>query len=158
MVITEEIPRFQNRKNPRLKNYDYKQPNHYFITICTNQKRCLFGSPDKLSVFGEIAYQAFSEIPNHFPFAIVDKFVVMPNHIHAILVITEYGTDLSLVVGHYKAYVTKRIRMFSPKAVVWQASFHDHVIRNETDYRRIWEYVDTNPSKWLEDCFYSPEA
>lgn len=90
----------------------------------------------------------------------VDHYVVMPNHVHLILVITagHIGTDgrtvcaptVSRVVRGWKAAVTKQIGVS-----IWQKSFHDHIIRNETDYLRIWNYIDTNPAKWREDCYYN---
>jgi hypothetical protein len=59
------------------------------------------------------------------------------------------------VVGQYKSYVSRSIHHIAPMLNVWQTSFHDHIIRNQHDYQRIWEYIDTNPQKWQEDCFYS---
>ena len=154
MVNYDNSGRFHERKNPRLKNYDYAQQGYYFVTICTSEKKCIFGDTNQLSVFGFIAYDALQEIPKHFPDVEIDKFVVMPNHIHAIIVLKKAGVGLSLVVGQYKAYVTKKIHNISSEQKVWQSSFHDHVIRGEPDYQRIWEYIDTNPLRWQEDCFY----
>ena len=146
---------FQNRKSPRLNCFDYSQPNWYFITICTKEKRCIFGTPGLLSSFGSIAKDAFMEIPKHFPSVCVDKYVVMPNHVHAIIAINQAGISLPLVVGQYKSYVSRSIHRIAPMLNVWQTSFHDHIIRDQHDYQRIWEYIDTNPQKWQEDCFYS---
>ena len=148
------LEKFSNRKSPRLKNYDYTQSSWYFVTICTNEKHCIFGAPDSLSAFGAIAKDAFGEIPKHFPCALVDKYVVMPNHVHAIIAIDQAGTNLSSVIGQYKSYVTKCIHQIAPEFKVWQTSFHDHIIRTQSDYLRIWQYIDTNPVKWAEDCFY----
>jgi dipeptidase len=85
-----------------------------------------------------------------------DEYVVMPNHIHAILDVQEQGlkTDLPVVIGQYKMAVTKRIRSEKPGFQVWQRSFHDHVIRNRKSYEKIWTYIENNPAKWEEDCFY----
>ena len=154
MLDNERIDRFHNRKNPRLRGYDYTQPNWYFVTICTHEKRYIFGEPGRPSGFGRIAGDAFGEISKHFPAVQIDKFVVMPNHVHAIIHVKAAGTDLPLVLGQYKAFVTKQIHAVSPNCKVWQTSFHDHVIRNSQDYRRIWEYIDTNPVRWREDCFF----
>jgi len=146
--------RFPKRKNPRIKGYDYSTPNYYFITVCTHRKRCLFGTPEKLNSFGMMAKTGLLEIENHFSGVAVDKYVVMPNHIHAIIVLQDFETNLSTVIGQYKSFVTKQIHKEQPEIKVWQSSFHDHVIRNQTDYQRIWSYIDTNPVKWQEDCFY----
>jgi len=79
----------------------------------------------------------------------------MPNHIHGIIDIQGGSVKLSTILGLYKSAVTKEIHEFYPDMKLWQTSFHDHVIRNEKGYKRIWNYIDTNPVKWLEDCFYS---
>ena len=152
--MDEQITKFPQRKNPRIKDYDYTQKNSYFVTICTHEKKYIFGRPQELSVMGKIATATMSEIPNHFPDIAIDRFVVMPNHVHAILSMTKSGTSLSAVVGQYKARVTKQIHEIQPQIQVWQTSFHDHVIRNQADYTRIWNYIDGNPLKWEDDCFY----
>ena len=153
-MLNTQLERFTKRKSPRLKHFDYSLPYWYFITVCTSEKACIFGAPATPSAFGVIARDAFYEIPKHFPRVTVDKFVVMPNHIHAIIAVNQAGTELPLVVGQYKAFVTKQIHLIDPAIKVWQTSFYDHVIRNQADYLRIWQYIDTNPLKWEEDCFF----
>ena len=150
-----DTERFPVRKNPRMKNFDYTSPNYYFITICTHEKKWLFGLPGKLSACGEIAKECFLEIEKHFSNTKVDKWTVMPNHIHGIIILPG-GADLSAVIGLYKAAVTKKIHQMQPELKVWQTSFHDHVIRNQADYERIWQYIDANVARWTEDCFYTP--
>ena len=145
---------YPKRKSPRLQEYDYTTPNYYFITICTQQKKKLFGEIGNINRFGQIATEAFLQIPSHFSNVTVDKFVVMPNHVHAIIVLKESQVNLSTVIGLYKSFVTKKIHEHMPDFRVWQASFHDHVIRNQKSYEKIWTYIDTNPIKWSEDCFY----
>ena len=153
MSRQEESDRFHTRKSPRLKQYDYTARNYYFITLCTWNKLCRFGSCEQLSPLGVTAGQLLQEIPAHFPGVILDKFVIMPNHIHAIVYLD--GTvNLSTVVGQYKAAVSRQLRMDKPNEKLWQISFHDHVIRDQTDYQRIWAYIDTNPARWMDDCFY----
>ena len=154
VMPNDEFDRFHKRKNPRLRYYDYAKQNYYFVTICTHEKRCIYGNPQRLSQLGQIAYTALEEVPKHFSDITIDKFVIMPNHVHAIVIVQRYGTDLSVVIGQYKAHVTKQIRKLLPHLQVWQTSFHDHVIRNQTDYARIWNYIDTNPARWEDDCFY----
>lgn len=147
-------PNFPQRKHPRLSYFDYSTPGYYFITICTHEKRCIFGPPSNLNAYGRIAEDAFAEIPKHFPQVKIDKYVVMPNHVHAILILSPGATGLSPVVGSYKSSVTKRIHAIDPDIKVWQTSFHDHVIRNQPGYEKIWSYIETNPLKWEDDCFY----
>ena len=157
MFDKKALDRFHVRKNPRLKNYDYSSHNYYFVTVCTQNKHCLFGSPARLSAMGKIADHRLREIPIHFPGVLIDKWVVMPNHIHAIVVLSGNATNLSTVIGQYKAAVTKEIRLQFPDKSVWQTSFHDHVIRDQADYERIWLYIEANPARWMDDCFYTPQ-
>ena len=147
--------RFPVRKHPRLKEYDYTTYNYYFVTLCAYDKRCLFGTVEQLSAVGKLAEDFMRIIPEHFPGVVVDKYVVMPNHIHGILILSD--VDLSVVVGQYKAAVTKYARELFPGISVWQTSFHDHIIRNQADYERIWQSIEGNPGKWMEDCFYVKE-
>jgi len=161
-----ELPK---RKPNRLKEFDYSQPGAYFITICTKDKQSIFwenvgtsiARPDTvpLSAYGKIAEEAIQNITTHYPMFTVDNYVVMPNHIHLLLQITADNSGramlaptISKVVQQMKGYVTKRIG-----ESIWQKSFHDHIIRGEQDYLKIWNYIEGNPSRWEEDCFYVKE-
>ena len=144
------------RKSPRIPNYDYSTANYYFITICTHEKQCIFGEPGKLNWMGQCAEVCLIKISELYPNIRLDKYVVMPNHIHVVFDVQAHGikTDLSVIIGQYKMSVTKRIREKDPNLQVWQRSFHDHVIRNQSRYEKIWNYIEDNPKKWEEDCFY----
>ena len=157
MSDCENEDRFPVRKNPRLKEYDYASPNYYFVTICTWGKRCIFGAPGNRNAYGQIAEAGLQNIPDHFPSVKLDKYVVMPNHVHAILVLTDNDVSLPVLIGQYKAYVTKQIHNLDKHVSVWQTSFHDHVIRNQQAYEKIWLYIESNPGNWLKDCFYTEE-
>ena len=146
--------RFPKRKSPRLEHFDYAQPGYYFVTICTKDKQCLFGTPGQPNLMGLIAHECLFDIPFHFPKVSVDKCVVMPNHIHVILKLNDHSTELSAIIGQYKSAVTRTIRKRTPCTAIWQTSYHDHIIRNEADYQRIWLYIDANPFRWKDDCFY----
>ncbi len=158
------------RKPNRLKEYDYSQPGYYFITICTHQMRQLFWPsqplvgadiirPDqpRLSKLGQIVERAIRDIPSHYAHYSVEKYVIMPNHIHLILRISEGdGRMISaptkpvpIVIGQLKRTVAKQAG-FS----LWQKGYCDHVIRTESVYLRVWNYIDTNPAKWSEDRYY----
>ena len=144
------------RKSPRIPGYDYSTVNFYFITICTHEKQCIFWNSGNLNWMGKCAEECLLKITELYPQIRLDKYVVMPNHIHAILDVQEQGlkTDLPVVIGQYKMAVTKRIRSEKPGFQVWQRSFHDHVIRNRKSYEKIWTYIENNPAKLEEDCFY----
>ena len=150
-----------NRKKQRLEGFDYSSENYYFITICTNNKKKLFGDPGNLNVFGEIAKERLLDIPNHHQGVKIDKFVIMPNHVHAIVVLGCTGKipdhkipNLSVVIGSYKSGVTREIHRYEPEIEVWQSSFNEHIIRNNDDYSSIWRYIDRNPERWNEDGMY----
>ena len=148
------------RKSPRIPGYDYSSVNYYFITICTHEKRCIFGNPEELNWMGRCAEDCLRMIPQLHPGILLDKYVVMPNHIHVIIDVqkSEKQTDLYVVIGQYKMAVTKRIRYKKPTFEVWQRSFHDHVIRKQSTYEKIWNYIEDNPRKWKEDCFYVTDS
>ena len=146
--------RFPSRKNPRLKGFDYSSPYYYFITVCTCAKECIFGTAGRLSPLGQIAGSCLSEIGRHYENVRVDKYVVMPNHVHMILVLHGEDPGIPYIVATYKAAVTRRIRQTDPDRKVWQTSFHDHIIRNQQDYERIWMYIEANPQNWEKDCFF----
>ena len=155
------------RKPNRIPNFDYSTPGAYFITICTQHHQPFLWADvgasiarpltPVLSPWGRIVDTAIRQIPLHYPALSVDHYVVMPNHIHLLLQINtdENGRamlapTISVVVQQLKGYVTKQIGHS-----IWQKLFHDHVIRGERDYLKIWNYIDGNPSKWEEDCFYT---
>ena len=147
------------RKPTRIPNYDYSQDNYYFVTICTHEKKCLFGTVQNLSRYGKIAAASIDTIPMHYSSVKINKYVVMPNHIHMIVVIgcnieTSANPTLSRIIGAYKSEVSRLIHKSVPNEPIWQRSFHDHIIRNQRDYERIWNYIHTNPVRWDKDCFY----
>lgn len=155
-----ELPK---RKQNRLSCFDYNIPHPYFITICTADKRCVLGRvvgesialpPHiELTNWGKVVDAAIREIPVRYPMLKLDKYVIMPNHLHLILWITETADNaptISHVVQQMKGFVTKQLGVS-----IWQKSFHDHVIRGEPDYQEIWEYIENNPLKWTLDRYYS---
>lgn len=149
---------FPDRKLPRLSGFDYSSPNYYFVTICTHNRKLIFGTTDSLNELGLIAESELVGIEKHYSNVRLDKYVIMPNHVHAIIAIDEVETErsrpfptLSTIVGLYKSGVSKRIHEIYPNAVVWQKSFYDKVIRNEAAYLEVWQYIDENPLKWELD-------
>ena len=147
---------FYSRKPTRIPGFDYSSQNYYFITICTFEKNCIFGTVGNLNWYGKTAYEDLLQIEKHFSNVRIDNCIVMPNHIHAIIAI-DGASDVSLdqIVGIYKSGVTRKIRQKQPSIKVWQRSFHDHIIRNQKEYEQIWQYVQFNGQKWEQDCFYS---
>lgn len=155
------------RKAIRLKEYDYSLAGCYFITLCVQGRRCILSeitvgeglAPPgvRLTEAGALAEEQLRQIPKRFPTVLVDKYVIMPNHIHLILRL-QGGTGgaspsptITQVVGAFKSLTT---RQCAGETKLFQRSFYDHVIRNEADYQEIWTYIDQNPAKWREDRFY----
>jgi len=165
------------RKNVRLKDYDYSQEGAYCVTICVKDKHEILWelqsnvgancvrpcTKTQLSKIGITIDSEINNIRNIYENVFVDKYVIMPNHIHMIIVIQNYGLvcdverngrtqfapTLSRIVKQFKGSITKQIG-FS----IWQRSFHEHIIRNKEDYLQKWKYIDKNPQNWIDDEYY----
>lgn len=161
---------YNNRKLIRLKSYDYSSPGAYFITICTKDRKCLFweyvGAVNNrpvsthLTPMGKIVQHCILNIEHHYPAVHVDHYVVMPNHIHLLLQI-QTDPDGRLIIAPTISMVVKMMKREASKQIgwsIWQRGFHDHIIRGEKDYLKIWEYIENNPAKWMEDCFYTEQT
>lgn len=153
---------YSERKILRLQNFDYSQNGAYFITICTRDRKqylCKIVGDDahivpqiKLTNYGYIVEKYIKNVPG------IDKYVIMPNHIHMIIKVKNNGTmwasspttAIPQIIKSFKSLVTKQIG-FS----IWQRSYYDHIIRGEKDYLEIWEYIENNPQKWQLDCYYN---
>jgi putative transposase len=161
-------PRYPQRRSPRLRGYDYSQEGAYFVTICTYRRDHHFvvvtNVDTLLNDIGTIAAEHWSTIPTVFPQIECDAFVIMPNHVHGIIVINEPHAasnkrhTLGVVIGNYKAAVTRQMnRKLGIRAPrLWQDSFHDHIIRDERSLNHIRQYVLTNPAQWEADSLYTP--
>ena len=147
---------YPKRKPTRIPGYDYSKQNYYFVTFCTDNKSCLFWQENQLNDLGMIAENCLLNISKIYSGIRIEKYAVMPNHIHAVIV-NEGGISITQIVGQYKRAVTKEIHRVRPDIKVWQRSFHDHIIRDQADFERIWCYIHGNPQKWSEDCFYTTE-
>ncbi len=174
-----ELPK---RKQLRLKEYDYSQNGAYFVTICAHERRQIFakiGRGDPCgrplvthTTLGEIACEQIKIAENRYNVKF-SKYVIMPNHIHAIINIDDFkeyeniqahgqpqGLSLQYIVGGYKSCVSNKYLKYCKKkgiimGEIWQKSYHDHIIRNEQDYLKIWDYIDTNALKWEQDIYHT---
>jgi putative transposase len=215
-------PQIHHRRSIRLKGYDYSQAGAYFITICTTNRQCLFGHISNgemiLNDAGKIAVDAWMQTPDIRSNVQLDAFVVMPNHIHGIIIITnrrgeshspgykevcrgelhspgydmdeceqaesdsshdksnspdnelhlcilqqgEYNSPLrspsnniGAIVRGYKSSVTRQVRLLDQSIDhIWQRNYYEHIIRDEIAYKRIADYIHTNPVIWEGDKFY----
>lgn len=151
---------YPKRKPIRIADYDYSTPGAYFITVCTANREKIFWNsvgadiirPQNvpLSIAGKIAEQGILQIEEHYENVAVDKFCIMPDHIHLILRIESDidGQMISVptvptVIGSMKRWVSRQVGR-----PIWQKSFYDHGIRNQQDYNEIWEYIENNPLKY----------
>ncbi len=156
------------RKQNRLTEYDYSTPNAYFITFCTRNRKNLFwtdvgtatGYPKNipLTSLGIMVKQVIRDIPRYYPAVTVDHAVIMPDHIHLLLQINTDADGRPMAAPTISTIINQTKGVISKKAgfSVWQKGFYDHVIRNDNDYREIWNYIEGNPSKWTEDTLYTP--
>jgi putative transposase len=159
---------YPQRRNLRLRNYDYTHQGAYFITVCTYNKQLLFGnineSTMRLNPLGEIVDSVWKDIPHHFPEVKNEIFIVMPNHVHGIIVIQETGRSghrpaptekhsLTEIVRAFKSFSSLKINKCRQTVgiPVWQRGYFEHVIRNEKEYSRIGEYIIFNTGKWETD-------
>ena len=165
------MERFAPRKKIRLEEYSYSQDGVYFVTICAADRTPIFGRIEdnhpgftpavRLNSIGEIVLANIQKIPIVYPCISVDKYVIMPNHIHLLLKITnsvlqrEPKRDkmlLSKCIQSFKASVSRTLS--GQVGSVWQSRYYDHIVRNDADYKRIWKYIDDNPARWGEDDYY----
>ena len=159
--------RLPQRKKNRLEDFDYSTPGAYFITICTENRRNLLGqivgggaldAPQiRLSAAGEIV-EKYILSGNRAANVTVDKFVIMPNHIHMILIINGGPSKAPAPTNAAIPHFVSTFKRFVNREVgknIFQRSYHDHVIRGDADYLQIWQYIDSNTAKWKEDCFYN---
>lgn len=156
----------QTRKRNRLDQYDYSTANAYFITICTCGKGnvlwrdvgAVIDRPENvpLSALGSIVQKSIAEIPVRYPAVTVDRFVIMPNHIHLLLQIHPDADGRSVIAPTISTVVRMMKGAASREAgfPLWQKGFYDHVVRNDVDYLDIWRYIEGNPGRWTEDSLF----
>ena len=165
----------------RLKSYDYTHMGAYFVTMVTQGRVCLFGGVRdgqmQWSEYGGTVHHQWHELPKHYAHLALDAFVVMPNHVHGIIVLT--GGDpavataavgaglkpaptvprigrhgLSEIVRAFKTFSARRINAHrnAPGVPVWQRNYYEHIIRDEESLNRIRQYITENPLQWSNDA------
>ena len=214
MKMDKELPK---RKHPRLKKYDYSSAGAYFLTICTQNRKCLlsrienlndasvgrglapavhFASHDdnkdafvgrglarnpqssasslretpsapavikgiEYTKYGKIAEEQLLLLEERYPYLKIDRYVVMPNHIHAVFILGNRTAGASPrptvvdIVCAYKSLTTRECKKFGLTNNLFQTSFYEHVIRDQKDYEKIVKYIHENPARWYFDELYS---
>ena len=158
---------FSERKHPRLKGYDYSLPGYYYVTIQTARKDIRLSTVGRglapadavviLTPLGQIVRQQLLALQTRDEFVEIDKYIIMPTHIHAIIRLTEGKAQASTrptlmdVVCAYKSLTTRAVNQVNntPGQKLFQTSFYETVLRNERAYQECWRYIDENPQKWL---------
>ena len=187
-------PNIHHRRSIRLKGYDYSQAGLYFITICCQDRACLFGKITDgkmiLNEMGIIAQREWLKTTEIRPNVELGEFVIMPNHMHGIIRLLGRGelhspysemgvfntpqrsdnnyimgecnsppqgpsNNIGAIVRGYKSSVTKQLNLLNIGRAVWQRNYHEHIIRNESSYQTISNYIINNPVKWNDDKFYN---
>ena len=166
-----------NRRSIRLKNYDYTQEGAYYVTVCVDDRKCVFGDAGDgkmiLNEYGKIVQNEWYKTREMRKNIDLDEFIVMPNHIHGIINIVgahcnvplhdrfeKFGRSISnsipTIIKLFKSTTTKQINQLrnTPRKPIWQRNFYEHVIRDESDLARIREYIISNPSNWEKDEYY----
>ena len=174
-------PDKHHRRSIRLRGYDYARPGAYFVTICTRERECLFGDVVDgamiLNESGRVVESCWQILPRHFPHVRLDAFVVMPNHVHGLIVLTDFpsrprlggrgealaanasplqGTkpgSLGAIVQNFKSVTTRKINPIrgTPGMPLWQRNYYEHIIRNEDEWNEIRTYIAENPLRWELD-------
>jgi REP element-mobilizing transposase RayT len=178
-------PQIHHRRSIRLKEYDYSQAGGYFVTVCTHGRDCILGDivedNVRLNQFGEIVREEWLRTEQIRPEIRIDEFVVMPNHMHGVIIINYVGAtrrvvpqngstnrkkgdpsgrpygpaarSIGAIIGQFKSIVTKHINSLRKTSFIpiWQRNYYEYVIRDEDDLNRIRQYIIDNPIRWDED-------
>ena len=165
-----ENDKFPKRKINRLKSWNYSNNGGYFITICTDNRKHILskicvrdGFPvPQLTKTGQIVDDYIKNINLKYSCVTVSEYVIMPNHIHLLLLIDNNGTGnpsptVGNIIGWFKYNTTKSVNEEYKSAgnKLWQRSYYDHIIRDEKDYMEKLNYILSNPLKWFDDEYYS---
>lgn len=167
---------FPRRRAMRLRGYDYSQLGAYFVSICVQHRQCLFGTiidrKMQLNEIGQIVFECWNRIPQHFSSVEIGEYVIMPNHIHGIIAWEDVGANpphpeentikrrshvpfpaLGKIIAYFKYQSTKHINKHhnTPGKRIWQKNYYDHVIRDDIDLQRLCQYIQNNPRKWELD-------
>jgi REP element-mobilizing transposase RayT len=160
-----------DRRPLRLRGYNYGSPGGYFVTICTKDRVEVFGTivndSVQLSELGDIVRRVWNALPAHYPDLVCDALVIMPNHVHAIVMLSTEGTEdgklvpgreaggvsLPEIIRAFKAFSARRVNDARgiPGAALWQRGYHDRIIRGDAELSEMRQYIAENPLAWAVD-------
>ena len=165
------------RKQIRLQNFDYSNNGAYFVTICTNERKCVLGTIPKtqnicvgqglcscrLSDIGIVVDEEIRNLTSRYKYIEIQKYVIMPNHIHIMLFVSEDGASRTSPPTRQHSVVSQFVSTFKRfcnkeyGCNIWQRHFNDHIIRNRKDYEEHLRYIYENPTRWYYDELYAEE-
>ncbi len=150
-------PERHHRRSIRLRDHDYRSPAAYFVTAVTANRDCLFADAGLRS----IVERCWLAIPRYFAHAALDAWVILPNHLHGVVVIQAAPTSaahlqagsLGAIIGNFKSVSTRRVNRVrqTPAAPVWQRNYYERIVRNDDELQRIRTYIAANPMRWSLD-------
>jgi len=171
------MPTNAQRKNTRLSGYDYSQDGYYFVTICTKDRYEFFAKISngqiQLNILGEVVQRVWENLPKHYHNCFLDEFIIMPNHVHGIIVIDNQSLrnglkpfptggnnnsqslkqySVSEIIRGFKSFSSREInKIYGKKVFSWQKSFFDHIIRRQKSFDEIRKYIRENPLSWKDE-------
>jgi len=151
-------PEIHHRRSIRLQGYDYTNTGIYFVTICCHQRHHLFGEIEngemEINVTGQIVSHLWQKIPHHFPMAELDEFILMPDHLHGIIVFPESKDNRSLahIVQNFKSISSRKINRINKNygVSIWQRNYYERIVRTEEELKNLREYIRNNPASWRD--------
>jgi len=168
-------PKIHHRRSIRLPWYDYSQDGWYYVTLCVLGKKCILGKftdgQIQLYQYGRIVEDCWKWLAKQYHYVHLDQYVVMPNHLHGIIIIRTDGScrrggsrtaptkdvpkykPLSRLVGAFKTVSTKQVNLIrnTPGHKLWQRNYYEHIIRDEEELYNIRQYIAENPANWQKD-------
>lgn len=152
-------PEIHHRQSIRLQGYDYANAGTYFVTICCHQRQHLFGEIEngemKINLIGQIVSSLWQKIPQHFPNVELDGFILMPDHLHRIIMISESKEKSSLanIIQNFKSISSRKINRINKTygISIWQRNYYERIVRSEQELTNLREYIKNNPANWT-DC------
>jgi putative transposase len=145
------------RRSIRLTGYDYSQPGAYFVTIVTNGRECIFGQifDGQIVLYdaGWIVDKSWRDLPKRYPGIHLEAFVVMPNHVHGVFTLMDNSRKVSEIIRGFKSVSARKINLIrnSTGQPVWQRNYYEHIVRDEAEFQKIVNYIETNPLNWEKD-------
>ena len=172
-------PYIHDRRSIRLQGYDYAETGYYFVTVCAQGRGCLFGQITKgdlcLNENGQVVAESWAWLAKRYEYVNLDEWVLMPNHLHAIVIINDERRGgsrtaptsaaanslrrkpLGRLIGAFKTVSTKKVNELhgTPGTTMWQRNYYEHIIRDQNSLETVRRYIVNNPSRWEFDELYS---